>query len=65
MLKEKKETKKVAITFRIASETYERLKAVKQLSRSKGYIFTLQGELEKFIDRHIKEAKDKLKEIDS
>jgi len=64
MLKAKKEIKKVAITFRVSSELYERYQSVKQLSRTKGYIFTLQDDIEKFLEKHIKEAEIKLRNMD-
>ncbi len=64
MLKPKKESKKVAVSFRISEDLNNRMKNVKELSRTKGYIFTLQNEIEKFLEKQIREAESELKEID-
>lgn len=65
MLKAKKDEKKVAVSFRISENLYTRMKNLKALSKSKGYIFTLQYEIEKYIEKQIKEAEDKLHTMDN
>ncbi len=64
MLKAKKDEKKVAVSFRISEELYLRIKNLKTMSRSKGYVFSVQHEIEKFLEKQVKEAEDKLRNID-
>ncbi len=64
MLKAKKDEKKVAVSFRISEKLYLRIKSLKTMSRSKGYIFSVQHEIEKFLEKQVKEAEDKLRNID-
>jgi predicted DNA-binding protein len=64
MLKAKKEDSKVAVSFRISKELYLRIKNLKNESRAKGYIFSVQQEIEKFLEKQVKDAEDKLRNIE-
>lgn len=65
MLKAKKDEKKVAVSFRISEDLYVRMKKLKTLSKTKGYIFTVQAEIEKYLEKQVKEAEEKLQNMNN
>ncbi len=63
MLKKKTDLKKISITFRVSSELYERYQKVKKKCRKHGYIFALQEDIEKVIEKEVQKAEKELDEL--
>jgi len=63
MLRKKTDMKKTSITFRVSSDLYNRYQKLKKGCRKYGYIFTLQDDIEKIIEKEVQKAEKELDEL--
>jgi hypothetical protein len=63
MLKKKTDLKKTSITFRVSSDLYNRYQKLKKDCRIYGYVFALQDDIEKVIEKEVQKAERELDEL--
>ncbi len=63
MLKRKTDMKKISITFRVSSDLYDRYQKLKKDCRKYGYVFALQDDIEKVIEKEVQKAEKELDEL--